>query len=92
MKEAAIICRTERLPAKELLDDLFMMDTDKGTYYMLADTARTIWDLIAEPITLKKLVRLLQQRYQVKRNRCCRETVRFIEQLVANGLATVTDP
>jgi len=85
----AIVSRNEGLLTAEVDGELMAMSIDRGTCYGLNRVGTRIWELIAEPLTIDELCAQLLDEYEVEAGQCRREVVDLVEELRAEGLATV---
>jgi hypothetical protein len=68
-------------------DQTLMMSVDQGKYYSVDATAGRIWDLIEHPRSIKGIVDLLTEEYDVSAEDCEHQVKAFVGELIANGLA-----
>ena len=76
----------------EMNGQVLMMSLDQGKYFALDNTGRRIWELLAEPTPLDRIVTILTEEYDVDAERCSEEVLAFAERLLKNGLIVATDP
>lgn len=70
----------------DLSDETVLMSLDTGRYYGMRAVAGRIWELLAEPRTVGSLCDALVKEYDVERDRCEREALAFVGELVQEGL------
>ena len=87
-----LITRVDGLLATEVDGETVLMHVEQGQYYGLARTAHAIWELLAAPQTLEQLSAALGQRYAGAPQAIAADTRRFVEQLAAEALVTLTRP
>ena len=85
----AIVRRSEVLVSTSLGDDVVMMDIDNGAYYGLARVAARIWELLAEPISVRSICETLVNEYDVEPDCCQREVVAFLDSLRQNAIVEI---
>lgn len=72
-------------------------DTDEvylvkdGIAYGLNPVGRRVWELIQQPVEVSKVRDILQEEYAVEPERCTRELIELLENLVTQGLAEQVD-
>lgn len=66
-----------------------MLSVKNGNYYNLGHVGGCIWDGIAEPITVAKLVETITREYEVEADQCVLQVISFLEQLRKEGLILV---
>lgn len=69
-----------------------MMSVSRGRYYAVGRSAERIWQLLDQPITPREIIDHLQQEYEVGPERCRRDVVAFLEDLMAEELIEVRAP
>src|ERR1044071_5109651 len=85
----AIVVRNDRLLTAEVDGELMAMSIERGVCYGLNTVGTRIWTLNAEPHTVEELCAQLQSEYEVDAAQCREEVLDLLEQLRAEGLATV---
>jgi len=69
--------------------DLVMMSIERGEYYGITGVGSRIWELLATPITVADIVRVICVEYDVEEAQCQADTQAFVEELIKLGLASV---
>jgi hypothetical protein len=87
---SATVSRVEGMLATELDGELVLMSIEHGAYFGLEKTARRIWDLLEEPQVVEALCARLSGEYNVARETCEPDILRFLEQLHAESLIVVS--
>jgi hypothetical protein len=85
----AIVVRNEGLLSAEVDGELMAMSVERGMCYGLNAVGTRIWALIAEPRSVSDLCAQLRQEFDVEEQECRRDVVDLLEELRAEGLATV---
>jgi hypothetical protein len=85
----AIVVRNEGLLTAEVDGELMAMSVDRGMCYGLNAVGTRIWALIAEPRSIDDLCARLREEFDVEEEECRRDVVDLVEELRAEGLATV---
>ena len=85
----AIVKRSDDLLTAEVDGELMAMSIERGTCYGLNSVGTRIWALLAEPRTVDDLCALLAGEYDVDAAQCRKEVTSLLEELRAEGLATV---
>ena len=70
-------------------NDIVMVNIDKGQYYAISEIAREIWRVIERPTMVSDLIGNLVADYKVERTLCEKETLLFLEDLLAEHLLQV---
>src|SRR3954470_22905309 len=84
-----LFARNESLLTAEVDGELMAMSIEQGNCYGLNAVGTRIWALLAEPRTLDALCDQLLSEYDVDAAQCRAEVIRLLEELRAEGLATV---
>ena len=83
------LVRAQEILSTELDQETVLMSIDAGAYYGMGDTARSIWEKLATPITFSVLVDELVQEYDVPREACAADLQGFLAELEREGLLRV---
>ena len=70
-------------------EDVVMVSIDKGQYYGVSEIARKIWEAIERPKLVSDLIGELVATYNVDWTLCEKETLLFLEELLAERLLQV---
>ena len=81
-----VILRTDAYTSR-VKDDLVFFDETAGQYFATGAVGADIWELIAEPRSLRAICNALVERYEVDEDTCSAEVQRFVEELLDAGLA-----
>ena len=88
-----IVSRRSDLLSSDLsATELVMMNLDRGFYYGMEETAKAIWERLAEPRTVADLCADLLARYDIDRASCERDVLAFVDDLLQEDLIHVHDP
>ena len=85
----AIVTRSDELLTAEVDGELMAMSIERGTCYGLNAVGTRLWALLAEPRTVDELCAMLVGEYEVDAGQCRNEVIALLEELRAEGLATV---
>ena len=85
----SVVMRCDGLLTAEVDGELMAMSIDRGTCYGLNGVGTRIWALLAEPRTIDDLCASLLREYEVDAAQCRSEVIDLLEELRAEGLATV---
>ena len=69
-----------------LHDELVMMSVEHGQYYGLAGVGPRVWELIEAPRTFEELVEQILEEFEVEREVCEKDMLKFLEQMEHLGL------
>ena len=68
-----------------------ILNLAEGAYYGLDPVGTRVWSLIQEPRRVADICNAIAEEYGVERDRCERDVVALLEDLVANGLAEIRE-
>lgn len=88
----SVVQRDPKVIAALAGEDVLMVNIDKGEYYGVSNVAREIWEAIENPKKISDLIEDLVTNYRVERSLCERETLLFLEELLAERLVRVETP
>ena len=77
LTEQTIIRRNNDILASDIDGEKVMMSIQQGEYYGLGKTGSFIWDHIEQPISIKKLVELITEKYEVNKEQCLQDILPF---------------
>ena len=67
-------------------DQTLMMSIAAQKYFALEGTGKRIWEMLAEPVTVDRIVDQLSREYDVPRDTCETHVAEFLDELRRNGL------
>ncbi|AGA59242.1 MAG: lasso peptide biosynthesis PqqD family chaperone [Thermobacillus sp.] len=67
-----------------------MLSVENGKYYNLGKQGGRIWELIASPIAIPDLVSALTAEYDIDRETCERDVLKFLASLQREKMIEVT--
>ena len=82
----SVVVRGSHHVETEVDGQVFMMRLDEGKYFALDASARRIWQLVAQPVSLGSVVTALTNEYEVEPTQCQAEVLAFAETLLRRGL------
>lgn len=86
MTMQTILVRKAEIMAADMDGSTVMMDIQTGKYYSLGEVGGVIWEILEQPTAVDSLIEQLMNKYDVSREQCEAETLRFLEQLMGSGL------
>lgn len=84
------IQRNNDILTSDLDGEKVMMSIRFGEYYGLGQTGSFIWDQLEKPVKIKDLVDLIVSKYNVTKEKCLKDTMPFLNDLVEKELVIVT--
>ena len=85
----SVIQSDPEIIAAEAGEDVVMVSIENGQYYGVSQVAKEIWQAIRQPTTVSDLITDLVANYNVDRTLCEKDTLAFLEQLLAERLLQV---
>lgn len=67
-------------------EEIGLMNVEKGNYYGMGETGSSIWKIIEEPHSIKKVIEKLLLEYNVDENVCKEHVFEFINRLLDEEL------
>ncbi len=89
--ERSIITAAQDQVSVDLDGEVVILNLKDGVYYGLETVGARVWKLIQEPKTLKEILEILLQEYDVEPDRCARELQALLEDLAAKELIEVQE-
>jgi hypothetical protein len=74
----SIIKQSGKLITSNLDGEIVMLSVENGKYYGMDDIGSRIWELIAAPLKVSKLIDLLVEEFDVERKRCESDVLTFL--------------
>lgn len=75
----------------DLAGEAAILNLESGVYYGLDAVGARVWHLLQEPRTVQDIRETLLMEYEVERDRCERDLLALLQELVAAGLIEVRD-
>lgn len=76
----------ETLYARVGKEEAVMMSVTAGRYYGLNAVAARIWELLERPMTIAELCARLCEEFEVDAQTCEAEVLKFVNDLIDNGI------
>jgi len=70
-------------------DELILMNIESGDYIALRTSGQVIWEILAKPITIKKLIASILDEYEVGEAEATADTMDFLKQLLDQGMIKI---
>ena len=84
-----VISKNLQIISSKMDNEVVMMSVEKGNYYGLNRVGSEIWEKLTEPTTVAGLCEKLQQEFNVEKDQCERDVIKYLEKLVEEGLILV---
>lgn len=76
-----IINKNLEIDDTDLDGEKVMMNLDKGEYFMMNEVGSRIWEIISEPINVRRIIDTLCSEYEVDEETCKDTVVEFLGRL-----------
>lgn len=73
-------------------DDIVALHVDNGHCYGMEKVTATVWELLAEPMSVPDLCRQLTRIYDVEPERCRSDVEQLLDRLSGEGLIETVSP
>lgn len=87
--ESTVVRKDENLMGGEMGNETVLMDMASGDYLGLNEVGSSIWKIIAKPISVSEVCSALMEKYDIDAATCQAETLKYLNQLVAENMITV---
>lgn len=84
-----VISQIEEIVASDIDGETVMMSIENGKYYGLDDIGSRIWELIEKPIKVSDLIDTLLERFDVDRETCEKDVLKFLNELDEDRILAV---
>lgn len=81
-----VLTRSSGLVSSEIDEDIVLMSVETGRYYSISNVGASIWNLLAEPLSVYEICQGLMSEYEIDPVRCKDEVLVFIRQLKDEGI------
>lgn len=85
----SILIRREDVPTTDIDGELGMMSIEKGKYFTLDEVGTRIWGILETPHSIKEIVDVLIQEYDVDFDTCANDVEELIEKLLQEDLIAI---
>lgn len=83
------LVRNVSLTTAQLDDEVVMLSLETNRYYGLNPIGSRIWELLAQPQTLRQVCDILLTEYDVTQEQCEREVLALAEKMLEQKLAQI---
>lgn len=91
VSDQTLVARAAGLLSAQVGDEVVMLHLAQNAYYDVDAVGAAIWDRLESPTRVCDLVDWLTDRYDVERDACLRDVVRFLTEAVTEGVACIVD-
>ena len=81
-----ILVQSPGASSTEIEDARVFLDVENGDYLSLKGPGLALWESLPNPLSVDALLELVSRRYGIDRERCERDSMPFLEELLAAGL------
>ncbi|MGB0862134.1 MAG: lasso peptide biosynthesis PqqD family chaperone [Saprospiraceae bacterium] len=87
--KSTVVRKDDNLMGGEMGNETVLMDMSSGDYLGLNQVGSSIWNMIVKPITVSDICDSLMEKYEVDTKTCETETLKYLNQLVAENMINV---
>jgi hypothetical protein len=91
LSTTSVVVAAQDQVSSDLGGEVAILNLKNGVYYGLDEVGARIWNLIQEPKAVHEIRDVLLDEYQVEIERCERDLLTLLEELVAENLVQVRD-
>lgn len=85
-----VINKNLEIDDTDLDGEKVMMNLDKGEYFMMNEVGSRIWEIISEPINVRRIIDTLRSEYEVDEETCKDTVVEFLGRLNNADLISIS--
>ncbi|WP_021029088.1 PqqD family peptide modification chaperone [Litchfieldella anticariensis] len=89
ISSASLVTRNPDLVAANIDGDVVMMSIEQGEYYGITGVGSRAWELLASPIAVVDIARVICAEYDTDEVTCLADMQSFVEELLQLGLVSV---
>jgi len=82
----SVLQRASEMLFNKIDEEVVMLSITNSEYYGLDKVGSRIWELLESPVSMKELVRMLLEEYDVSQEQCEIDTVTFLNKLIDKKL------
>ena len=86
----SVVSKNEEIDDTDLDGEKVMMNLDKGQYFMMNEVGSRIWEIISEPINVRRIIDTLRSEYEVDEETCKDTVVEFLGRLNNADLISIS--
>lgn len=79
-KEGRVV-KAEQAMSVSIGDEEVMLAVEEGVYYSLNPTAKYIWTLLSNPVSLTDIINSVTHEFEVSEDECAQAAVKFLDDL-----------
>jgi hypothetical protein len=84
------IARNEDLLSGMVDDEAVIMSIESGSYHLINETGRRIWELIDQPKTVAEICDILLEEFEVERETCQEDVLQYLAALQTRKVILVS--
>ncbi len=86
-----VVVATQGQISCDLAGQRVLLNLETGVYYGLNEVGSFLWNLAQEPVSLGSLRDMVMDEYDVDSERCERDLLNLMSELIGKGLVEITD-
>ena len=89
ISSGTVVVAADGVVARRVAERTVLMDALQGAYYGLDEIGARVWTDIEREISVREICDRLRADYEVEAERCEREVVRLLREMVDRGLVRI---
>ena len=89
---SAVVVVAGDVLSSDLGSEHVLLNLHDGVYYGLEDVGSDIWKLLQQPVSISDICGVIVETRDVDPERCRRDVIRLVGELVAHKLVELRDP
>lgn len=85
------VTRSEEPVTAEVDGTVVMMSLGRGKYFGLDAIGTRVWELIEQPVSIRRICETLSIEYEVDAVTCERDVIELLEEMIGEDLVQVVD-
>lgn len=90
LSESSVVRRSNNHVATDMAGETVVLDMKSGMYYGMDQVGASIWNLLAEPRSLREIREAVMEEYEVDADSCDRDVAAFLTSMETAGLVEIT--
>lgn len=91
IQDRTIVFAIKDQVSTSLEDEAVILNLKDGVYYGLNPVGARVWELLQEPRTVREILNILLEEYEVAPQRCGQDLLDLLKELAAKKLIEVRD-
>jgi hypothetical protein len=85
----SVIIHYSKIISSEIDNESILLNIENNNYYRIPATAKRVWSMLTNPISIAEIIETLLTEYNVSREQCEKDVFAFLNNLLANNLIRI---